>query len=46
MWSVPVVVDSVVLDEDFGFDKRVEDFTVDELIWQFAVERFELSVLP
>ena len=32
VWSVHVVVDAVVLDEDLGFEERVELPAVEELI--------------
>ncbi len=41
-----VVVDAPPLYEHLCFSQRVEDFSVEQLIAQLAVERFAVAVLP
>jgi len=33
-------------DHDLGFIERVEDLSVEQFVTQFAVERFDIAVLP
>ena len=46
MWPDRVVVDAPLLDEHLCFSQRVEDFAVEQLIAQLAVEGFAVAVLP
>ncbi len=43
---VDVVVDAPVLEEDLGLEQRVEALSVQVLVTQAAVERFDPGVLP
>jgi hypothetical protein len=46
MWTIQVVVDSPVLDEDLGFEEGIEAVPVEEFVTQATVERFDPGVLP
>lgn len=46
MWSVHVLVDSVVFDQDSSFEERVELPQVEEFVAEAAVERFDPGFLP
>lgn len=41
-----VVVDAPALDQDDRFLERVEDFAVEQLVPEFAVEGLVVSILP
>ena len=41
-----VVVDAPLLDEHLSFSQCVEDFFVEQLIAQLAIEGFAVAVLP
>lgn len=46
MRTFGVVKASPLFDQDPGFDERMEDLTVEELVPHSAIERFYESVLP
>ena len=46
MGSYGVVESTPLLDEYDGFRQRVEDFAVQELVSEFAVEAFVVAILP
>ena len=46
VWSVVVVFEAPVFDEDLGFEEAVEGFEFEEFASEVAVERFDVRVLP
>ena len=46
MGSDSVVVVAPLLDEDLGLLQAVEDFAIEQLVPQLAVEAFAIAVLP
>lgn len=46
MWTHRVVVTSPVFDHDLGLLQCVEDFTIEQLIAQLAVEALAIAILP
>ena len=46
MRSDGVVMSSPLLDEDFGLMDRVENFAIEQLVAETAVEAFHIAVLP
>ena len=46
MWSVRVVVNAPLFDDDLGRHKGVEDITLEQFITQSCVDAFKVAVLP
>lgn len=46
VWTFGVVVDAPLLDDDLCLPETVEDFTIEALIPEFAVEGLAVAVLP
>ena len=46
MWTHGVVVAPPVFDHDLGLLQCVEDFTIEQLVTQLAVEALAIAILP
>ena len=46
MWPNGVVMDAPLLDQNARFIQAVEQFAIQELVSEFSVETFTVTVLP
>jgi len=46
VWSLCVVVDALLLDDDFGFPEAVEHLAIEAFIAQLAVKGLAVTIFP